>query len=104
MAQIVAGPQREALPDEGGTIRVGVVGEDGISIGWSRHEAAPVIIVPVQGPGGWRVRLSARAGNKIKGAVARWPKVETGGILMGRMSEAARAFYVTDVLPAPEDT
>jgi hypothetical protein len=104
MAEIVAGLQREALPDEGGSIRVGVVGEDGISVVWSRHEAAPVIIVPVQGPGGWRVRLSARAASKINDEVSRWPKVETGGILMGRMSEVARAFYITDILPASEDS
>jgi hypothetical protein len=104
MAEIVAGLQRGALPDEGGSIRVATVGEDGISVGWSHHEAAPVIIILVQGPGGWRVRLSARAASKINDEVARWPKVETGGILMGRMSEAARAFYITDVLPAPEDS
>jgi hypothetical protein len=50
------------------------------------------------------VRLSARAASKIDDEVARWPAVETGGILMGRMSEAARAFYITDILPAPEDS
>ncbi len=104
MAEIVVGLQREALPAESGSIRIAVVSEDGISVGWSRYDAAQVIIVPVQGPGGWRVRLSARAARKINDEVTRWPKVETGGILMGRMSEAARAFYITDVLPAPEDS
>lgn len=104
MAEIVAGLQRDALPDDGGNIRIAMVGDDGLSVVWSRHEAAPVTIISAQGPSGWRVRLSARAARKIDDEVARWPKVETGGILMGRMSEAARAFYVTDILAAPEDS
>jgi hypothetical protein len=102
MAEIISGMQRDSLPDEGGKIRIGAVGEDGISHTWSGHKVAPVVVVLAQG--GWCVRLSARAAGKIEDEVARWPGVETGGILMGRISEAARAFYVTDILPAPEDS
>jgi len=40
----------------------------------------------------------------ITDEVARWPDVETGGILMGRLSEAARSIHVVDVLPAPPDS
>ena len=36
--------------------------------------------------------------------VGRWPRVETGGILIGRYSEASRQFQVVDLLPAPEDS
>jgi hypothetical protein len=104
MAEIVAGMQRESLPEGGGCIQIAVVGEDGISLTWSGYEVAPAVILRVQGSGGWRVRVSARAASKIDDEVARWPEVETGGILMGRMSEAARAFYITDILPAPEDS
>src|SRR5271165_4433168 len=35
---------------------------------------------------------------------AQWPGVETGGILVGRISEAAQTVYVSDILPAPEDS
>jgi len=104
MAEIIAGLQRESLPDRGGRIQIAAVGEDGISVAWSAYEVEPAIIVPVQGPEGWRVHLSARAACKINDEVSRWPKVETGGILMGRMSEAARSFYITGILPAPEDS
>jgi hypothetical protein len=104
MAEIIAGLQRDSLPGRGGRIQIAAVGEDGISIAWSSLEVDPALIVPVQGRGGWRVRLSARAARKINDEVARWPEVEAGGILMGRMSEAARAFYITDILPAPADS
>src|SRR5262249_15126128 len=36
--------------------------------------------------------------------VRQWPGVETGGIVMGRISEPARCFYVVDTLPAPRDS
>jgi hypothetical protein len=104
MAEIIAGMQRGSLPDGGGRILIGVVENDGISITWSDHEVAPAAIVPVEGPDGWRLHLSARAASMIDDDVKRWAQVETGGILMGRMSEAARTFYVTDLLPAPEDS
>ena len=104
MAEIISGMQRGSLPDGGGRILIGVVEKDGISLTWSDHEVTPAVMVPVQGPDGWRVRLSARAATKIDDDVKRWPRVETGGILVGRMSEAARTFYVTDLLPAPEDS
>ncbi|MHC5719835.1 MAG: Mov34/MPN/PAD-1 family protein, partial [Nostoc sp.] len=32
------------------------------------------------------------------------PFVETGGILVGRISETQQAFIVTDILPAPQDS
>ena len=104
MAEIISGMQHGSLPDRGGRILIGVVEKDGISLTWSDHEVTPAVTVPVLGPGGWRVRLSARAATKIDDDVKRWSRVETGGYLVGRMSEPARTFYVTDLLPAPEDS
>jgi hypothetical protein len=104
MAEAIAGMQKTALPGDGGRILLGAIGEDGTSLTWSSHAVAPSTLVRVEGRGGWQVRISGRAENKIKEEVARWPTVETGGILMGRMSNAAQSFYVTDVLPAPDDS
>ena len=36
--------------------------------------------------------------------MSRWPNVETGGVLMGRLSEVARVAHVVDVIEAPEDS
>jgi integrative and conjugative element protein (TIGR02256 family) len=51
-----------------------------------------------------RVRISARAHDRITADVGRWPNVETGGVLLGRQSDSAGAFYVSDVLDAPPDS
>lgn len=104
MAEAIAAMQKTALPDKEGRILLGAIAEDGVNLTWSSYGVAPSTAVRVEGQGGWQVRISGRAERKIKEEVARWPTVETGGILMGRMSDAARAFYVTDVLPAPDDS
>jgi hypothetical protein len=71
---------------------------------WKRHEIPPSVRVGGAGVGGWRVHIAAAAASKIVQDIARWPGVESGGVLMGRLSEAAKTFYVEDVLPAPDDT
>lgn len=96
--------QRSGLPARCGRIFLGVVAEDGMSQSWGTHEVTPCVPVAVNGAPSWHVRIADRAHRKIVDEVARWPTVETGGILVGRFSEAAQTFYIVDVLPAPEDS
>jgi hypothetical protein len=99
MAETICGMQSGSLPALG-RILLGAVGADGIGVAWSDHVVAPAVIAG----GDWRVRVSARAAAKIAREVEQWPGVETGGIVMGRISEAAQTFYIADVLPAPPDS
>ena len=101
MAEIISQMQSTGLPDQG-RILAGAVVVDGIGLSWSDYAVAPAVIVPVESD--WCVRVSARAAAKISREVEQWPGVETGGIVMGRISEAAQTFYVADVLPAPRDS
>ena len=103
MAETISRMQSASLPDLG-RILVGAVAADGIGVAWSDYAVAPAVIVPVEAGGDWRVRVSARAAAKIAREVEQWPGVETGGIVMGRISEAAQTFYIADVLPAPRDS
>src|SRR5579875_72705 len=104
MAEAVLGMQEASLPAQAGRILIGRVMPDGLGLSWIDHPVPPVIVVNVEGQDAWSVRISRRAAEAIDADVRHWPGVETGGILMGRISEAARAFYVTDVLPAPENS
>jgi hypothetical protein len=104
MAEAIADVQRTSLPTSGGAILIGRLSGDGISLNWSRQELAPVSIIRTGGHPHWRVRINHRAHEKILAEIGQWPKTETGGVVMGRMSEASRTFYVVDVLPAPSDS
>lgn len=104
MAEALAALQQAGLPSSGGRILLGTGAADGLSQSWSSYEVAPWLHVAVEGKPAWHVRISERAHQKIVADVCRWTSVETGGILFGRLSDAAQTFYIADVLPPPEDS
>ena len=53
---------------------------------------------------GWHVHMHPRALSKIQEEASRWSTVETGGVVMGRLSEVSRVAHVVDVLDPPEDS
>jgi hypothetical protein len=103
MAETISRMESASLP-ELGRLQIGAVAVDGIGVAWSDYAVGPAVIVPVEAGDDWHVRVSARAVAKIAREVEQWPGVETGGIVMGRISEAAQTFYIADVLPAPPDS
>jgi hypothetical protein len=104
MSETIAEMQRTSLPPGAGSVLIGQLSEDRSSLVWRRHEISPSVRVGGAGVGGWRLHIAAAAAAKIAEDIARWPGVESGGVLIGRLSEAAKTFYVEDVLPAPEDS
>lgn len=104
MAEAIRGWLHEPKPPQHGLILIGMIQKDGLSVTWIQHAVMPAHLVPIEGGADWIVRLGARAHAGITEEVARWPNVETGGILMGRLSEAARSIHIVDVLPAPPDS
>ncbi len=104
MAEVIDGFQRNGLPAADGRIMIGTLTKDGFSVLWTSHDIQPSMVVTPEQESSWRVRISGRAHEKIVTDVVQWPGVETGGILVGRISEAAQTVYVSDILPAPEDS
>ena len=94
--------QREGLPKEDGEVLIGRMCEDGLGLAWCAHRIPPAIVVPTTNGEPWCVHVHPRALSKIQEEMSRWPHVETGGVLMGRLSEVARAAHVVDVFEAPE--
>jgi hypothetical protein len=103
MAQCVSTLRSQGLPKTTGRILLGQITQDGIGLSWMSLDVAPVHIIPIESTG-WSVRLSARAHEKIVEECTAYPGVETGGILIGRISNATQDFLITDVLPAPADS
>lgn len=103
MAERIGGLLQGSLPVDG-EIMLGQIGDDGMSVSWVRTVCHPFIIIPPSNATNWTVRLSLRAHAKITAEVASYPSVETGGILIGYVSEAGQTITIADVLPAPVDS
>ena len=104
MAEYLLTKQRQGMPDEGGEVMIGQLTDDGLGLEWRGCQISRVTVVQTNNGEAWWVHLHERAVSKMQEEVARWPDVETGGVLMGRLSEVSRVAHVVDVLDAPEDS
>lgn len=101
MAEYLLAAQQSALPPAEGKLLVGRLDSDGLGVHWERRAVPPVICVTPTDRRDWTVRIHEHVASAIQAEIARWPGVETGGVIMGRVSAARRTFQVVDVLPAP---
>ncbi|NJO49093.1 MAG: hypothetical protein HC840_06030 [Leptolyngbyaceae cyanobacterium RM2_2_4] len=104
MAEGIAKMRTDNLSDSTGKILLGELADEGMGLRWRSITVPPVKIISTEGKSSWTVRLSEHAHQQILEECARYPSVETGGILMGRVSESQHAFLVTNILPAPPDS
>lgn len=91
------------LPEHG-ELLLGHVGDDGMSLAWRRTQVGPTHMVTAENDPTWTVRVLDRAHQKIVDEVARYSHVETGGVIVGRVSPVRRLIHITDVLEAPLDS
>lgn len=104
MAEAIRSRQRAGLSESAGEIITGVVAADCVNVQWTTRAMEPVTVVRADNSNDWLIRIHSRVKKAIREDIAKWPHVETGGILFGRVSEASRTFNVTGILPAPADT
>ena len=105
MAEYLLTGQRDGLQRSGGQVLIGRLSDAGLEVRWKCVEVAPVVAMAASLNGErWSIHVHARADARIRAEVTRWSDVETGGVLMGRLSEASRAVHIVDVVDAPEDS
>ena len=104
MAEYLLAKQRDGLPNDGGEILIGRLSEDGMGLTWRSCRIGPIIVVETISGEPWHVHVHERAAVKMREEAARWTNVETGGVLIGKLSDVARVAHVVDVLKAPEDS
>lgn len=90
--------------DDAGQIVIGIRKQDSSDTAWFRQTVAPFKAVDIEGPKGWTMRLSRRVLDKVEEEVARYPTVETGGVLIGSCSARQKTVTVVDLVGAPEDS
>lgn len=103
MSQVILNSHVQDLP-EAGRVSVGLVGKDGMSVYWQHKTLQKTHLAKVSGLPGWTVRVLDIAHQKMITDVAKYPAVETGGLIVGRCSPIQREVIILDVLDAPSDS
>ena len=104
MAEAISRLYVAGLPQDTGKLMIGLLGDDGMGMSWRTSTVGAFRTAEIEDRTDWQVRISPRAHAKIEADIRGWPDVETGGIILGRISEPARTFYVVDTIPAPPDS
>ena len=102
LAQPIVRWASQGLP-KGALTRLGITdGTGGVS--WQEHEEPAWIIVPSASGRAPSVRIHPRVDAAINKEVAKYRRVETGGVLVGRFSTIGNCFQIVDRFPAPSDS
>ena len=104
-AEYLLAKQRGELPSRAGELLIGRLSDQGLSVRWEFITVPPVTVIAASLKGErWRIHIHARAEARIQAEMTRWSHAETGGVVMGRISEASRTIHIVDVMDAPEDS
>ncbi|WP_183162079.1 ThiF family adenylyltransferase [Burkholderia pseudomallei] len=94
---------RDGLP-ETGMVAVARVNEDCMSVDWQHETLGKTQVARVENIESWTVRVLDEAHRKMGADVAVHRDVETGGVIVGRVSMPLREITIVDVLDAPPDS
>ncbi|MCJ2014185.1 Mov34/MPN/PAD-1 family protein [Methylobacterium sp. J-076] len=103
MATMLTRYQSSGLPDDCGHLVLGKLAADGLGLSWERTVVSPFVEADPAQPG-VLARISGRVHDAICREVASKAGSETGGVIVGRFSEASETFHVVDLIEAPPDS
>jgi len=90
------------IPEEG-EFSLGFLDAAGMSLRWQTSLLGKTKRVPLDNKD-WELRVLAPALGMMAEEAARWPSVETGGILIGKLCLTRKCAIVTRILEAPPDS
>ena len=105
MAEFILRRQRDGLPVDSGEVFIGRLSDDGLGLVWHSALVLPTVVIRSNLYGEtWSVHIHERVVTKICEEISRYPDVETGGVLLGRLSEASQTVHIVDIMDPPEDS
>lgn len=95
----------DGLP-ESGQLCIGIEDDTGVGMTWIREQLAPTMeLIPANlDAQNWKVRVLSSVVESIDKAAKHWGKSETGGALIGHISESTRTIIVAGLVDAPTDS
>lgn len=94
----------EGKADDKGEIWIGMIDANGIQVNWKRFELGETTIVSAKGVNTWEIRILKKTLDHIQKEAEICGEIETGGVLIGRISLSRRCISISRVLDAPPDS
>lgn len=91
-------------PPEQGELVIAIKDKNSPSAHWTRQTVSPFTLAPIEGVDEWQIRVSPRVLEMMRAEQAKYPDVETGGVMIGLCSARLQAVTVVALLPAPPDS
>ena len=87
-----------------GELWIGTLEENELQVSWRLFELGPTKELNVKVKNDWKIRILEQASDEITKETEKYGEIETGGVLIGRISLTRRCFTISRVLEAPPDS
>jgi integrative and conjugative element protein (TIGR02256 family) len=91
-------------PPNNGELWIGLLDSYGVGVQWQRIDIGRTVVIKDGSKSNWEVRLTEKAVNQINTEAIKWNNIETGGVLIGKISVTNRCITITRVCEAPQDS
>jgi integrative and conjugative element protein (TIGR02256 family) len=94
----------EGSATQNGELWIGTLEENELQVSWRFVELGQTKVLSVKAKNKWEIRILEQASNQILKEAKRYEEIETGGVLIGRISLSRRCFTISRVIEAPPDS
>lgn len=89
---------------QNGELWIGMLDEHEIGVIWRIINVGQTTVLKARAQNHWEIRILKEALHLMSQDIKTWGEVETGGVLIGRISLSRRCFTVSRVIEAPPDS
>ncbi|MBA7714425.1 hypothetical protein ES703_123447 [subsurface metagenome] len=103
MAERARGIFENGTP-ENGELWIGSLDDRGMGVTWKYLALQKITTLTLRANNAWEIRILPGAAEQMEKEAKAWGDIETGGVLIGRLSLARRFVTVSRILEAPPDS
>ncbi len=90
--------------EEKGELWIGRLESNEIQVNWRHINVGQTDILKIKASHSWEIRILDIAADQIEKEVAKYENIETGGVLMGKISLPRRCITISSLIEAPPDS
>ena len=89
---------------DNGELWVGLLESNGIQVSWQQFQSGTTEVLRTKAKNEWEIRILKKAWDQIGKEAKEYGKIETGGVLIGRIFLTRRCITISGVIEAPPDS